>query len=152
VGGVDEMFVERDPMRVPLGALVARAGVALTRRQQRLAIAHGVTVTGLGVLGVLDRDAGLSHRELAGRLGVTPATLTPVLDALEAAGEVRRTRDRDDRRVVRLTATPAGQDRWVAASTEVARAMRRDLPTASPDDEATIRRYLGAVLAAVDLD
>jgi MarR family transcriptional regulator, organic hydroperoxide resistance regulator len=110
---------------------------------------HGLTPTALGVLDVLGRGDGLSHRELAGRLGLTPATLTPVVDALEAAGEVRRARDAADRRVVRLWLTAAGRDRVVAASGRVAARLQDRLPSPSPAHEEAIRGYLLAVLAAV---
>lgn len=150
-GAAWTLFAERDPALMPLAALLPRVGAALARHQQRVAAAHGVTPTALGVLGVLVRDDRLSHRELAGRLGVTPATLTAVVDALEAADEVRRTRDRDDRRIVRLGITGAGRERWAAVSGEVARALP-GVPGVAPEDEATVRRYLVAVLAAVAAD
>ncbi|MGD9530068.1 MarR family transcriptional regulator [Pseudonocardia sp.] len=96
--------------------------------------------------------AGLSHRELAARLGVAPATLTPALDALEDAGDVRRARDPDDRRVVRLAITADGSRRLARAYPLVRAATGVRLPQLPPDDEAVVRRYLLALLAAVAED
>lgn len=144
------LFVERDPQRMPLDALLPRAGAALARHQSRVAGAHGITPTALGVLGTLLTSPGLSHRELAGRLGVTPATLTPVVDALEQVGDLRRERDRSDRRIVRLSLTGHGAQRWAAASELVATDLSATLPTLPSGEEAVVRRYLIAALSAVD--
>ncbi len=138
---------------VPLEELVARVGAAVDRHRRRLAAGHGLTPTALAVLAALD-DATVdgevlpapSHRDLAGRVALTPATLTPVLDALEAAGEVVRRRDAADRRIVRLHRTPAGRAR-LAAATPV-----RGLPRPAPDVEPAVRAYLLAVLAAAEAE
>lgn len=144
------LFVERDPARMPIGTLLPRVGAALARHCSRVAAGHHTTPTALGVLGVLTRERGLSHRDLAGLLGVTPATLTPVIDALEKAGDLVRERDRTDRRIVRLDLTDAGAARWVATSAGVAAEVDGFLPRLSAADEDVVRRYLTAVLAAVD--
>ena len=47
--------------------------------------------------------------ELADRLSLEPATLSPLLKRLEAAGLVTRRRDPDDERAVAVTLTPAGR-------------------------------------------
>ena len=141
-----------DPAQPPLEMMLERVGAAVTRHRRRIAAAHGLTPTTMAVLAALggadpqDLDAphrAPSHRELAGRLGLSPATLTPVLDALEAAGEVRRERDRTDRRVVRLHRTPAGRAR-------LARAPSARLPRPDPEVDRAVRAWLLAVLAAAE--
>ena len=136
----------------PLGDLVVRAGEALSRFHRRTAAAHGLSATALGVLEVLGRGGGLSHRELAGALGITPATLTPVVDELERAGEVRRERDRDDRRVVRLSITPEGVRHGGAASARVRETMEATVPEPGAVERDVVRRYLLGVLDAVAED
>lgn len=150
-----------DPAQPPLEVLLERVGAAVARHRRRSAAAHGLTPTAMAVLAALggggadgpddpDRvrssvaaaDAP-SHRELAGRLGLSPATLTPVLDALEAAGEVRRERDSADRRVVRLHGTTAGRIR-------LARAPSTRLPQTDPEVAPAVRAWLLAVLAAAE--
>jgi MarR family transcriptional regulator, organic hydroperoxide resistance regulator len=150
-----------DLAQPPLEVLLERVGAAVTRHRRRIAAAHGLTPTTMAVLaalggidaGALDDPDGArgradpvdapSHRELAGRLGLTPATLTPVLDALEAAGEVRRERDRTDRRVVRLHRTPAGRARLALAPSA-------RLPRPDPEVDRAVRAWLLAVLAAAE--
>lgn len=146
---VDETWFEADPELMPLGKLLSWTGGALSRLYQRTVAAHGLTSTSIGVLGVLGPGAAVSHRELAARLGVTPATLTPVVDALEAAGDLTRHRDPTDRRVVRLSRTPRGRERLGVAFAQVTETFRVRMPHLAPEQHAVVRDYLLAVLAAV---
>ena len=147
---VNGHWIDADPQRMPLGRLLAWTGQSVGAYYRRTVAAHGLSATGLGALGVLGEGDPLSHRDLAGRLGVTPATLTPVIDALAGAGAVRRERDPDDRRVVRVWITAAGRDRLASALSEVERSLRARLPEPSPRQHRAVRDYLLAVLAAVD--
>ena len=61
----------------------------------------------LVMLVLWERD-GLTVKEIGERLFLDSGTLTPLLKRLEAAGRVRRTRDPDDERQVRITLTDAG--------------------------------------------
>jgi DNA-binding MarR family transcriptional regulator len=145
---VSSTWFESDPELMPLGRLLSWTGQALDRSYRRALAEHGLTATSLGVLGVLAHTDAVSHRELAARLGVTPATLTPVVDTLEGAGELARERDPSDRRVVRLSLTPHGRARLAAAYGPVAATFRERMPHPPPEQHAIIRDYLLAVLAA----
>jgi DNA-binding MarR family transcriptional regulator len=125
---------------VPLEVLLPRVGAAVARHHRRIASRHGLTPTALGVLDALDRDDAPSHRELASRVGLSPATLTPVLDALEADGQIRRER-------VRLRRTALGGQRLAAAAERIP-----PLPRPAPEHESAVRAYLIAVLAAAEAD
>ena len=129
----------------PLDRLLIATGATLARYRQRVAAAHGLSATALDLLTALSSEDGLPHRELAGRLGLTPATLTPVVDTRERAGDVRRERDADDRRVVRVYLTESGRRRRETVADQVDRALRDVVPREDP----AVRRYLGEVLAAV---
>ena len=67
------------------------------------------------VLMMLEHDAGEARRmrmtpgELAGRSGVTPATMTGLLRGLERDGLISRDAHPDDRRAVSIGLTAAGQ-------------------------------------------
>lgn len=136
--------MDRDALRAaPLGRLVGLAGHLASRRwSQYLADQHGLTPAGMGVVLALGRDGDLTHRDLASRCFVRPATLTGVVDTLQKAGVVERLRDEGDRRTVRLALTEAGRhhhDRIVAV-------MRGDRPLTSVDADpvkaAVIRAFL----------
>ncbi len=61
------------------------------------------------VMLALWEDEPLRVSELADRLSLEPATLSPLLKRLEAAGLVTRRRDPDDERAVAVGLTPAGR-------------------------------------------
>ncbi|MCE3550186.1 MarR family transcriptional regulator [Pseudonocardia sp. RS11V-5] len=130
----------------PLDRLLITTGAALARFRQRAVAAHGLSATALDLLTVLTGEDGLPHRELAGRLGLTPATLTPVVDALERAGDIRRERDATDRRVVRVCLTESGRRRCATVADRVDRTLQETVPGERP----AVRRYLEEVLAAVE--
>jgi DNA-binding MarR family transcriptional regulator len=144
--------VHTGPATEPLDQLLVRAGQALRRFTQRAAAAHGLSATGLEVLAALaelDEFDELSQRDLAGRLRLAPATLTPVLDALEAEGALTRARDRTDRRLVRIAVTPRGRELYAAAAAGVAEVLA-GLPEPSPEQAVLIRTHLLNLLDAVD--
>ena len=131
----------------PLEVLLPRVGAAVARHHRRLAAKHGLTPTAIAVLAALDPGDVPSHRDLAARIGLSPATLTPVLDRLEETGDVRRERNRRDRRVVHVHRTAAGGTRVVGAR-------RPDglLPRPAADSEEVVREWLLAVLFAAEAD
>ena len=131
----------------PLEVLLPRVGAAVARHHRRLAARHGLTPTAVAVLAALDPGDVPCHRDLAARVGLSPATLTPVLDRLEKTGDVRRERNRRDRRVVHVHRTAAGGTRVVGAR-------RPDglLPRPAADSEQVVRAWLLAVLFAVEAD
>lgn len=52
---------------------------------------------------------GLSQKGMADEMGIGGPALVRHIDRLEAEGLVERSRDPDDRRITRVTATPAGR-------------------------------------------
>ncbi|MBN2116481.1 MAG: MarR family transcriptional regulator [Anaerolineales bacterium] len=61
------------------------------------------------VLFALWEQAGLTHSELAERLGISSATITKMLQRMEKAGFVKRQPDAGDQRVSRVYLTKAGR-------------------------------------------
>jgi DNA-binding MarR family transcriptional regulator len=62
-----------------------------------------------GVLNLLRRRPGLSQQELSRVLGMIPSRVVPLVDGLEQAGYVERTRNDTDRRRNSLDLTDAGR-------------------------------------------
>lgn len=83
-------------------------------------------------LALIRANEGLSQSELASEIGMDRATVVALLDALEANGWARRTRDPVDRRRHSLSITPEG-----------AKEMNR-LEKLARENEATIHAALGA--------
>jgi MarR family transcriptional regulator, transcriptional regulator for hemolysin len=97
------------PTSTPIGLEVARAAKALTRAfNAALAEAGGTLPTWL-ILVSLKQGRWRTQLDLAKSVGIGNPTLTRHLDGLEKAGLVARVRDPDDRRVVRVELTSAGE-------------------------------------------
>jgi DNA-binding MarR family transcriptional regulator len=69
----------------------------------------GLTPPEAGVLRLLARNPGISQRDLAQRLGAVPSRVVVLLDALQDAGLVTRTRSVTDRRNHELELTDEGR-------------------------------------------
>jgi DNA-binding MarR family transcriptional regulator len=82
---------------------------ALRKAFDRLAVGLGVTRAQWKVLFKLTRRPGLRQVELADMLDLEPITLCRIVDRLEEAGLVERTRDPADRRAWRLQVTAQAQ-------------------------------------------
>jgi MarR family transcriptional regulator, organic hydroperoxide resistance regulator len=59
------------------------------------------------LLALFDED-GVSQVELSERVGMNRATVTSVVDTMEAQGLVKRVRDPEDRRKINVVLTPKG--------------------------------------------
>jgi MarR family transcriptional regulator, 2-MHQ and catechol-resistance regulon repressor len=82
---------------------LATLGSALFRR-------HGLTVAQFNVLFALKYKLGaITQSALSRRLVVTRASMTSVLDKLEAKGLVQRKAVPDNRRIYHISLTPAGR-------------------------------------------
>lgn len=81
----------------------------LRKAFDRLAVGLGVTRAQWKVLFKLTRTPGLRQVELADMLELEPITLCRIVDRLEEAGLVERSRDPEDRRAWRLHITTKAQ-------------------------------------------
>ena len=106
----------------------------------------GATFPAWAVLSCAIAQDGLSQRELAERMGIEGATLTRHLDRLEARGLIERRRDATDRRILRVSPTPAGR-RLHTRLASVAASLDADLVAGlSPEEIAALRRLLAHLL------
>ena len=85
------------------------ASLAMTKRYKPLLDPLGLTYPQYLVMLALWEHDGLSVGDLGQRLCLDSGTLTPLLKRLEAAGHVRRERDRDDERRVHVHLTASGR-------------------------------------------
>jgi DNA-binding MarR family transcriptional regulator len=131
-----------------------RASRAVTRAYQPLLEPLGLTYPQYLVMLVLWEDDGVTVKELGLRLGLDSGTLTPLLQRLEAAGLVERTRDRADQRVVRIALTAEGtalKARARAVPTELACRAGYDLDSERAREKlAKLRDELIALADRID--
>ena len=140
-----EAPLEGEVVEAVLGA--SRVLVAVAARSLA-EVADEVTLPQYRALIVLASKGPQRVASLAEALGVTPPTATRMCDRLVRKGLVRRRTARDDRREVRLTLTPAGQE-LVAQVTERRRAEIAELlATISPEDRAAMVALFGRLARA----
>lgn len=107
---------------------------ALNRAYKPLLDALGVTYPQYLVLLTLWAEDGQSVGGIGARLMLESSTLTPLLKRLESAGLIRRERNPEDERQVRIRLTPKGrrlQDRGRAVPPAILEATRCDEETLS---------------------
>jgi DNA-binding MarR family transcriptional regulator len=124
---------------------LSKAAQNATRFWSQRVSGLGVTaVQGLFILFLADRD-GITSRELGDQIQLDSATLTGIIDRLEAQGLVRRIDHPEDRRAVLLYLTDEGK-RIGGELAGIAREANREfLQAFSPEEEQDFRRFLGVV-------
>ncbi|WP_329019777.1 MarR family winged helix-turn-helix transcriptional regulator [Micromonospora rifamycinica] len=135
---------------VPLGRLLSVAGHLVDQHWGRyLAEHHGLTPAGMRVLFTLTHLDDATHRDVADRCFVRPATLTGIIDTLERDGFVERRRDDADRRSVRLVLTDKGRERTQALVDQMHTATPLTSVDADPARRAVIRDFLIEVITTM---
>jgi MarR family transcriptional regulator for hemolysin len=119
---------------IPLGRQLALTQKAVKEWADGLLAAHGSSLTTWIVLvhAAQTPKPGLSQKNLADNLSIGGPALVRHLDRLEAEGMVIRTRDAQDRRVMRITLTAKGRrhlDKLRVMMAEHDRQMREQLTT-----------------------
>jgi MarR family transcriptional regulator, transcriptional regulator for hemolysin len=122
------------PRGTPVGLQVARTGRAVSRAFDRALAEAGGSLPLWLVLTSLKAQPLRTQLELAHAMGIEGPTVTRHLDGFEAAGYVKRVRDRDDRRAIRVELTPAGE-RMFETLLEAAIAFNRRLTAGMSEQE-----------------
>lgn len=131
---VDRLF----ELAVVLGDLMNR----------RLADA-GLTPARGEVVWLLHRHGELTQRQLSGFLGCTPRNVTGLVDALEEAGFVTRSRHPDDRRALLVALTARGRALAAGWGTDRDAGTARLLAGTSKSELAVFATVLDRVLAGL---
>lgn len=111
----------------------------------------GADANALGqIIWAAETDAPLSPAQLSRQIGMTTGATTILLNRLEAAGHLHRTRESTDRRRVTLRPTPDARDRarrfLGLAGAEIANVLH----TTPPAELRTVARFLARMTAAAD--
>ncbi|MFC4913529.1 MarR family winged helix-turn-helix transcriptional regulator [Actinomadura gamaensis] len=130
---------EEWPIGRLFGAAMRLGGPVMWKVVER----HGMTPAGFFLLRLLhNSEEGLRAGEAARRLGVTPATLTSVVNTLERDGYVERRRDPGDRRAVLLHATEGGVALLKDVGPDIGADLFKLYDVVEPEDEPAVRRFL----------
>ena len=97
---------------------------------------------------VAGSPAPLGPTDLAGRLGMSPAATTELVDRLERAGHLLRERDLIDRRRVRLVPSASARTAVIGRLGALLEALDALATEFTDDERETVRRYLERATAA----
>ena len=133
------------PATPPLGLQLASTAKAVRRAfEDAMAAAGGSLPAWLILISVKSRDPG-NQRDLAAAVGITGATLTHHLNAMEADGLLVRRRDPANRRIQRVELTDAGEAAFHhlrGAATAFDQQLRRGLTKADTNALSTLLHRL----------
>lgn len=112
----------------------------------------GASAAAWQVMLVVRSGGGDTQSRLAEALGITGATLTHHLSALERRGLVRRWREPDDRRAQQVALTPAGEQLFERLRAVAQRHDRRLRASLTDEETATLRELLEKLRTGLEQD
>jgi DNA-binding MarR family transcriptional regulator len=138
-----EMVVrESIPVLAPLGLAFKRMMTIVERES-------GLSAPKWFVLVVLRKRDGVSQGEVSQLFEVDPSRVTRIAQALESDGLVRRERDPDDNRVVRMYLTDEGRRRLRRLPALNRRMEERIQSVFSEEEHEELKRMLGLLAEAM---
>jgi DNA-binding MarR family transcriptional regulator len=136
-----ETAEDASPLLAPLGFAFWRMKSAFEREM-------GVSAGTWFTLALLARKDGISQGELSQKFEVDPSRVTRLAKKLEREGLLRRERDPEDHRVVRMYLTEKGRGMIEGLSDRRERFDRRISAVLSPEELEELRRVLGVLVEA----
>jgi MarR family transcriptional regulator for hemolysin len=139
----------RKPPAEPIARVVTSVAKSVNRAFAAELVAAGGSQPVWLILHALKQGRGRRQQELAAAVGIEGPTVTHHLDALERGGLIRRARDPEDRRAMRVEITAEGEElfhRLRRAAMSFDRRLRKGL---SAEELAACREVLGKLRANV---
>jgi MarR family transcriptional regulator, organic hydroperoxide resistance regulator len=125
--------------------------LALRRSQARGQIARDeLTLAQYYVLAQLREQQALAVCQLADGAAVAPPTATRLIDGLERAGLVERSRSESDRRTVLVSLTDAGRQALKRKQAQIARRRRAIYERLEPEERGQSERLLHHLAEIMD--
>jgi DNA-binding MarR family transcriptional regulator len=115
---------------------------AISQLNRLIAERMGVTASDLDSLHILHQNGATTAAELARQVGLTPGSVSRMIDRLDAAGCIKRTSDPRDRRRVLIEPTGDGLARIAAYYDGLTRRSHDDLAVFQPGELETLLRFI----------
>jgi MarR family transcriptional regulator, organic hydroperoxide resistance regulator len=122
--------------------LLAKGSQAGSRFWGQKVASLGVTAVQAMVLSFLSEEDMLTSKQLGEKTILDSATLTGILDRLEATGTIERRSNPEDRRAIMICLTPEGRKVANGVRASVEEANREFLVDLSREEEAMLRGLL----------
>jgi MarR family transcriptional regulator, organic hydroperoxide resistance regulator len=126
-------------------SLLPSLGLAFWRMKHAFEREVGLSTATWFLLSMLIEEDGISQGEVSHRFEVDPSRITRLAQRLQDEGLLRRERDPEDNRVVRLYASEEGRLRIKGCQERRERFESRFRRGFSPEELAQLRRALGVV-------
>jgi DNA-binding MarR family transcriptional regulator len=134
-----------DGPRPDLAAMIAPLQRALIAAELPVLRAHELSMWGYVVLSALDGQPARTQAALAEVIGADKSRIIGVLDELEAAGLLQRTRDPADRRARLVAVTDEGRRKRRAVQVDIQRGEDELLAKVSVADREAFLRVLATL-------
>ncbi len=115
---------------------------AIGQLNRLIAERMGVTASDLSCLHALNQQGPATAAELTRHVGLTPGSVSRMIDRLDAAGCIRRVSDPHDRRRVLIEPTSDGLARIAAYYAGLTARARDDLAVLRPDELSALLRFV----------
>jgi MarR family transcriptional regulator, transcriptional regulator for hemolysin len=137
------------PVQAPIGLQLSRTARVVTNAFERAMAAAGGSASAWQVLVLVRAGQWGTQAKMAEAMGITGATLTHHLNALEDQGLVRRWRETTNRRVQQVALTEAGEELFDRLRDVAVRHDERLRSRLSEKEVEQLRRLLEKVHAGV---
>jgi DNA-binding MarR family transcriptional regulator len=129
-----------------IGYLLSKAHLRVHNRANEVLEQLGLTVKHYGLLTLLVHEGPVSQGRLGEVMKIDRTTMVALIDELERAGHVDRTRNPEDRRAYALAATAFGKRVQRKAATLMKRVYAETLSPLSSSERAELQRMLRAII------
>jgi MarR family transcriptional regulator, transcriptional regulator for hemolysin len=140
------------PATIPIGLQLTRTARVVSQAFERAMAEAGGSAAAWQVLLLVRSEKWGAQARIAEALGITGATLTHHLNALERQGLVRRWREAGNRRVQRTALTPAGEQLFERLHEGVVRHDERLRSRLSDEEIALLGQLLDKLQARIEED
>jgi MarR family transcriptional regulator for hemolysin len=142
--------MSRRPAGPPIGLQLTRSARVAAHAFERAMAAEGGSVPAWQVLLLVRSQQWGTQSEMAEAMGVTAATLTHHLNALEAQGLVRRWRETGNRRAQQVALTDAGEAQFERLRRVALRHDKHLRSQLTEAETATLAELLAKLVAGLD--
>jgi DNA-binding MarR family transcriptional regulator len=129
-----------------IGYLLSKAHLRVHGRANEALEPLGLTVKHYGLLTLLVHEGSVSQGRLGEVMRIDRTTMVTLVDELERAGFVDRTRNPDDRRAYALAATASGKRIQRRAATLMKGVYAETLSPLSSGERSELQRMLRAII------